>query len=236
RAIAVLSADYLSAKYVRSEWQKYFADDPTGADRKLVPVRVGECKVDGLLAQIIHADLVGLSEVEAKAKLLSAAAGERGKPATEPSFPGDRSAASAPPFPGFVAQVGAVPLPREHLFGRDELLFRLETEMRARLGRRGLCLTGVAGMGGVGKTELALVLAQRLADVCPDRQFLIELLGTSAAPLTPAAVLEKILRAFHPEAQLPEDVPALRRLLEQTLRDAVPTGCLLILDNARDAA
>ncbi|HEV7403557.1 MAG TPA: hypothetical protein VGO11_11545 [Chthoniobacteraceae bacterium] len=134
------------------------------------------------------------------------------------------------------APVGTVPAPRENLFGRDELLARLEAEMRARLGKRGLCLTGVAGMGGVGKTELALVLAQRLADVCPDRQLLFDLLGTSAAPLTPAAVLEKVLRTFHPEAQLPEAVPALRALLEQTLRERIATGCLLILDNARDAA
>ena len=71
----------LSARYVRSEWQKYFAEDPTGADRKLVPVRVGECDVKSPLKQ-------------------SAVSGQRGKliaALTLYGNPGGSAQAPAPP-------------------------------------------------------------------------------------------------------------------------------------------
>ena len=33
-----------------------------GVERTLIPVRVEECAPDGLLAQVVYADLVGLGE------------------------------------------------------------------------------------------------------------------------------------------------------------------------------
>ncbi len=43
RTIAVLSPSFLAAAYTQPEWGSAFADDPTGAERKLVPVRVAAC-------------------------------------------------------------------------------------------------------------------------------------------------------------------------------------------------
>src|SRR5437879_1576947 len=47
--IAVLSPDYLTAEYTQPEWAAAFVQDPRGKRRTLVPVRVRECKPDGLL-------------------------------------------------------------------------------------------------------------------------------------------------------------------------------------------
>ena len=40
RTIAVLSPDFLKSEYTAPEWAAAFAQDPTGADQKLVPVKV----------------------------------------------------------------------------------------------------------------------------------------------------------------------------------------------------
>ncbi len=43
RTIAVLSDDYLESVYGGAEWQAAWAADPAGADRRLLPTRVGKC-------------------------------------------------------------------------------------------------------------------------------------------------------------------------------------------------
>lgn len=103
QTLAVLSPSYLAAEYTRPEWAAAFARDPRGTQRTLIPVRVAECQPDGLLAQVVYADLVGLDEDAARSTLLTAFE-ERGKPPAAPPFPGapDRSFAirPRPPFPG----------------------------------------------------------------------------------------------------------------------------------------
>lgn len=49
---------------------------------------------------------------------------------------------------------------------------------------RGATIIGLQGMGGIGKTALALVLAESLKDLFPDGQIFIELRGTSNSPVS----------------------------------------------------
>jgi hypothetical protein len=101
RTIAVLSPDYLSAPFPQAEWAAAFVQDPTSKDRKLIPVRVLDCKPAGLLASIGYIDLVGLDEQTALAKLLQSIKGERAKPTSAPGFPGSApSSASTHPATG----------------------------------------------------------------------------------------------------------------------------------------
>ena len=58
--IAVLSETYLKSEYTQPEWAAAFAQDPTGKKRKLIPVRVAECALTGMLVPIVHIDLIGL--------------------------------------------------------------------------------------------------------------------------------------------------------------------------------
>lgn len=88
KTIAVLSPEYLKAMYTQPEWASAFSRDPTGVKKLLIPVRVSPCQLEGLLAQIIYIELVGVSPEEAKAILLSGVRDERVKPATAPAFPG----------------------------------------------------------------------------------------------------------------------------------------------------
>jgi len=101
RTIAVLSQAYLDALYTQSEWAAAFARDPTGEKGTLLPVRVRECDLEGLLPQIVYIDLVGLDEAAAKDALLAGVRRERAKPTAPPGFPGaiPRSVPEQPRFP-----------------------------------------------------------------------------------------------------------------------------------------
>jgi TIR domain len=101
RVLAVLSNEYLAARYTCPEWAEAFRQDPTGKEGKLVPVRVKECNVQGLLASIVYVDLVGLEENEARTALIAGVSRGRPKPTIPPPFPiaAHRSVPVPPPSP-----------------------------------------------------------------------------------------------------------------------------------------
>lgn len=104
RVVAVLSPDYLNSAHGEAEWREFYAQDPSGERRQLLPVRVREVDPPGLLKTRVYVDLVGLNSVAAREALLAAARGVRGKPHDEPKFPGLREQAEvngseAPRFP-----------------------------------------------------------------------------------------------------------------------------------------
>jgi hypothetical protein len=86
--LALLSENYLRALYTQPEWAAAFASDPTGDKRKLIPIRIEDIPLHGLLPQIIYVDLVDKDAEEAKLALLAGVSIERAKPISPPSFPG----------------------------------------------------------------------------------------------------------------------------------------------------
>lgn len=101
---------------------------------------------------------------------------------------------------------------------------------------QGPLIVGVWGMGGVGKSELAIVLAGELKDRFRDGQIYFNLRGASAGdttkPATATEVLSHVIRSFHPEAKLPDDVDALRARYHSVLEGK---SVLLLMDNVLDA-
>ncbi|WP_203814456.1 FxSxx-COOH system tetratricopeptide repeat protein, partial [Paractinoplanes tereljensis] len=166
RTIAVISPDYLTSIYGTAEWQGAWKDDPLGQERKLLPVRVAETPRQGLLAQIVDVDLVGMAENVARRRLneaLRAAMTGRAKPSSAPAFPGSpapRAVSTEPRFPGGLPEIWEVPARNPNFTGRDDDIARLQRALRER-GR--VAAVAVAGMGGIGKTQLAIEYLYRHA-------------------------------------------------------------------------
>jgi tetratricopeptide (TPR) repeat protein len=93
-------------------------------------------------------------------------------------------------------------------------------------------ITGVQGMGGIGKTELAYVVANQVQPAFPDAQIVLTLQGVSANPLSPEQALQTILHTFAPGAKLPEDLSALEILYRTQL---YAKRVLILADDAHSA-
>jgi tetratricopeptide (TPR) repeat protein len=164
RVVAVLSAAYLRSAHGEAEWRAFYAQDPSGEQGLLLPVRVDKVDPPGLLKTRIYVDLVDQAAAGARTALLAAVRDARGKPTEEPEFPGKPppagSATETPRFPGELPPIWNVPYhPNPYFTGRDLLL----AEIHARLTTpdaqsRRVALTG---LGGMGKTQLAVEHAYR---------------------------------------------------------------------------
>ena len=75
RTLLVLSAAYLLSDVAFSQWAVAFSHDPRGTHRRLLPVRIEPCEVDGFLGSVVPIDLVSLNEVQAREQLLGRGAG-----------------------------------------------------------------------------------------------------------------------------------------------------------------
>lgn len=228
RTIAVLSPDYLAAEFTQPEWAAAFAQDPTGKNRILVPVRVRECNPEGLIPQIIYIDLAGLGESEAVGRLLSGLSSERAKPATQPQFPGAAPHAEAekPKFPGALPPIWNVPHHRNPNFtGRKDLLDGLGVALTSE-GTAALTQPqAIHGLGGVGKTQLAVEYAYRYAE-----EYDLVWWVPSEEPSALAATYAGLARAL----DLPEQDAAEQAVIIEAVKGWLDRhgNWLLVLDNA----
>ena len=134
---------------------------------------------------------------------------------------------AAPPTP--LQALRSIPAPPRDFTGR-------ESDLNVMLAafERGATISGVRGLGGVGKTALACKLAERLAPRYPDGSLFVELYGARPQPVTTADAMKTLLRAlFGAEARLPENEPELRNLYRSALHGK---RFLLLLDDAKDRA
>lgn len=119
------------------------------------------------------------------------------------------------------------PPPRDFTGRADEL-----AELTTKLEEGGITISGLHGLGGIGKTALALKLADQLKPRYPDAQFYLDLKGASRVPLAVAEALAHVIRAYHPTAKLPDTEAELRGLYQSVLQDQ---RALLLMDNAASA-
>jgi tetratricopeptide (TPR) repeat protein len=121
-----------------------------------------------------------------------------------------------------------VPPPPADFTGREDEL----KELLAAIEIGGVTISGLQGMGGIGKTALAFKLVELLKPRYPDAQFYLDLKGASTQPLTVAEALAHVVRAYHPAAKLPDSESELRGLYLSVLDGQ---RALLLMDNAANA-
>lgn len=221
--LLILSAAYLQSSFARSEWAAAFRRDPTGSERRLLPVRIEPCELDGLLAQIGYLDLVGFDAEQARECLLSGIQAGRVRPAHVP-FPDQKRASVA--FPGAFPAVWNIPVARNPFFiGREALLEQLHLHLQTMQATTLNQPQAISGLGGTGKTQLALEYSYRYHQ-------------EYQAVLWARADTNEALNASYTEIarllQLPQQDAQEQEVIVQAVKDWLRSkgGWLLILDNA----
>ncbi|TLS46211.1 tetratricopeptide repeat protein [Streptomyces montanus] len=101
-------------------------------------------------------------------------------------------------------------------------------------GGRVMAVSALAGIGGVGKTTLAVHVAHQARGSFPDGQLYVDLQGAGARAAEPETVLGSFLRALGTaDSAIPDSLEERAALYRSTLDGR---RVLVLLDNARDAA
>jgi TIR domain/Tetratricopeptide repeat/NB-ARC domain len=235
RVVALFSAAYFErSRYTREEWTVAALHVPGTGDNRLVPVRVEDvpiAKMPAVLRPLLFCDLFGVDADQARRMLLEAVTGPR-RPNGEPQFPGpgtreegSRSPIPGPPLPGSMPQVWNLSPRNQGFTGRDGLLVRVRE--RLLVGDKAV-IQALQGMGGVGKTQLAVEYAYQFA-AAYDLVWWInaeqaELIGDQFVAL--ASELDLVRRG--------ESIGVVRARVLGQLRQR--ERWLLVFDNAKDPA
>lgn len=211
--IILYTRDYEQSPYTRKEFTSFEAERAQSAEeRHIVVLRCEDTPLRGLLADNVYQDLVGIEDPQERKRRIIAAAERQSQVAPPPPRP----------FIGVPPRIASFTGRADGLDRLDAILMQQKPAAvtQASVGR-----AAVQGMGGVGKTSLAVEYAHRFRSLyagvcwCPaeTRTGLLSALANLAVTLGVAALeeanVEKAAKA------------ALRRLAEQR------ATWLLVYDN-----
>jgi hypothetical protein len=165
--LALWSPAYFgSSRFTEDEWTSVLADRPD-ARKRLVPVRVAVVTPPQGLRALLYRDLFDVDETTARRELLAAVMGPSGRGDRAP-FPGAVRGAGGPPsastggprLPGSLPGVWNVRNRLKGFTGRQSLLAGLRVQLVA---GHTTVVVAMNGLGGVGKTSLAVEYAHLFA-------------------------------------------------------------------------
>jgi tetratricopeptide (TPR) repeat protein len=211
--VILFTHDYLDSPYTRKEFTSFEAERAQSQEeRHIIVLRCEDVPLRGLLADNVYQDLVGVEDPEERRRRIIAAAERQSQAAPPPPRP----------FIGVPPRIASFTGRSDELDQLDAILMR---DKPAAVTQASVGRAAVQGMGGVGKTSLAVEYAHRYRSLyagvcwCPaeTRTGLLSALAGLAVTLGAAtaeeADVEKAAKA------------ALRRLAEQR------ATWLLVYDN-----
>ncbi|SOD46070.1 DNA-binding transcriptional activator of the SARP family [Streptomyces sp. Ag82_G6-1] len=161
----------------------------------------------------------GLSELQQRILQADPGLAEPSSPAPEPATVPVRPAQLPATVPDFTGRSGFV---------------RELGDILASAEGRVMAVSALAGIGGVGKTTLAVHVAHRARAAFPDGQLYVDLQGAGARVAEPETVLGSFLRALGTaDSAIPDSLEERAALYRSVLAGR---RVLVLLDNARDAA
>ncbi|MGW0989452.1 AfsR/SARP family transcriptional regulator, partial [Streptomyces sp. NPDC002486] len=161
----------------------------------------------------------GLSELQQRILQADPSLAEPSSPAPEPAAVPVRPAQLPATVPDFT--------------GRSAFVRELGDILSSSEGRV-MAVSALAGIGGVGKTTLAVHVAHQARTAFPDGQLYVDLQGAGARAAEPETVLGSFLRALGTaDSAIPDSLEERAALFRSVLAGR---RVLVLLDNARDAA
>ncbi|WP_395294555.1 BTAD domain-containing putative transcriptional regulator [Kitasatospora hibisci] len=145
-------------------------------------------------------------------------------PAVVPAAPAREDSPVTPPPPA------QLPADVSDFSGREGLVAELSSVLMNATGQA-VVVTSLAGIGGVGKTTLAVHVAHRVRAEFPDGQLYVDLRGAGASPADPAVVLGDFLHVLG-VTESPDSLEQRAALYRSLLASR---RMLILLDNAHDA-
>ena len=195
----------------------YFGSVLNRAARVMAAGHGGQMLIDGATAELLS----GVDLVYLGARRLRDIA----KPVSVFQVSGDGLRTDFPPLRTLDATPGNLRLPSTSFVGRESELAELATLLGA---HQMVTLTGV---GGVGKTRLALEVAARAVDDFPDGAFVIELAAIGDPAAVPEAVAAVLGITQQPGMNVADSVA---EALDGRRRLLVFDNCEHLLDSAAD--
>jgi tetratricopeptide (TPR) repeat protein len=146
-------------------------------------------------------------------------------------MPAPLPAASAAPAPNPPLVPRQLPAAPRHFVGRSDVA----DAMARSLSAQGGALFAITGVGGIGKTSLALAWSHRMVGRFPDGQLYLNLRGFDPCnpPMTPTDAVTELLHALGVPPQRLPDTHERRLAAYRTL--TADKKVLLVLDNAADS-
>ncbi|MFJ9707830.1 FxSxx-COOH system tetratricopeptide repeat protein [Streptomyces sp. NPDC101234] len=220
RTVVVISPAYQRSARARQVWETATGNDPTGR-RQVVAVRVGDFRPAPTFSEWASVDLVRTNEKNAASALLRAL----GKPPLPVELSDDTITPDAR-FPDTVPRIWNASPRNASFTGRSALLEHIRDDLGSSGSGTSAAAYALYGLGGVGKTQIALEYVHRFAadyDLVwwiPSEQN--ELIVSALADLAPKLGL----RVGDDAAQAAQEVRDHLRQSSPTLR------WLLVFDNA----
>ncbi|MFE7271842.1 BTAD domain-containing putative transcriptional regulator [Streptomyces sp. NPDC057623] len=137
------------------------------------------------------------------------------------------------PDPAATPRPTQLPATVRDFTGRASFISEL-SEALASAANGVMAVSTLAGIGGAGKTTLAVQVAHQARGAFPDGQLYVDLQGAGSRPAGPETVLGSFLRALGtPDSAIPDSLEE-RAALYRSVLDG--RRVFVLLDNAKDAA
>ncbi len=169
--VALFSSAYFERpRYTTDEWTTAALHIPDTDRTRLIPVRIENIPITAippLLQKVIVPDIFGMPEEQARRALLKAVDREPRPPATRPAYPGQQppttnlstQASARPKLPSGMPSIWNIPTRSAGFTGREDILL----QVRKRFADGRAAVQALHGIGGIGKTQLAVEYAHRFA-------------------------------------------------------------------------